>query len=37
MSSGFDAEYLPNPAKADIYQKLYEKYVKLGDFIENTY
>ncbi len=34
MSSGFDAEYLPNENKADIYQKLYEKYVKMGDFTE---
>jgi L-ribulokinase len=37
MSSGFDAEYLPNASKADVYQKLYEKYIKMGDFIENTY
>jgi L-ribulokinase len=34
MSSGFDATYLPNKNKADIYQKLYEKYASLGDFME---
>jgi L-ribulokinase len=30
MSSGFDVTYIPNVNKADIYQKLYEKYIKLG-------
>jgi L-ribulokinase len=37
MSSGFDAEYVPNKAKGEIYQKLYEKYIKMGNFIENAY
>jgi L-ribulokinase len=36
MSSGFDAEYLPNVEKAKIYAVLYEKYVKLGGFIEKN-
>jgi L-ribulokinase len=36
MSSGFDAEYLPNKAKGEVYQKLYEKYIKMGNFIENA-
>jgi L-ribulokinase len=32
MSSGFDTTYQPNLDKALVYQKLYEKYVKLGAF-----
>jgi L-ribulokinase len=36
MSSGFDAVYQPNPSKAGVYQKLYEKYKNLGSFIEKT-
>jgi L-ribulokinase len=32
MSSGFDTTYQPNLGKALVYQKLYEKYVKLGSF-----
>jgi L-ribulokinase len=31
MSSGFDVTYKPNVNKAEIYQKLYEKYIKLGN------
>jgi L-ribulokinase len=30
MSSGFDVTYKPNVNKAEVYQKLYEKYIKLG-------
>jgi L-ribulokinase len=32
MSSGFEETYQPNLDKAMVYQKLYEKYVKLGTF-----
>jgi L-ribulokinase len=32
MSSGFEETYQPNLDKALVYQKLYEKYVKLGAF-----
>lgn len=35
MSSGYDAEYYPQAEKAAIYAVLYEKYVKLGGFVEN--
>ena len=28
MSSGFDGEYTPNPARHDIYNVLYERYLK---------
>jgi L-ribulokinase len=34
MGQGFDAEYTPNPAKCPIYEKRYQKYTELGDFIE---
>lgn len=30
MSSGFDKTYQPNLDRAEVYEKLYEKYVKLG-------
>ncbi len=36
MSSGYDAEYYPQADKAAIYAVLYEKYVKLGGFIEQN-
>jgi L-ribulokinase len=35
MSSGFDAEYLPNKETADVYQTLYDKYCAMGNFVEN--
>lgn len=34
MSSGFDAEYHPRPDVVDVYEKLYQKYLKAGGFIE---
>lgn len=34
MGQGFDAEYLPDAARAAIYAKRYEKYKNLGNFIE---
>lgn len=34
MSSGYDAEYYPQAEKVVIYAELYEKYLKLGGFIE---
>ena len=36
MSSGYDAEYYPQAEKVGVYAKLYEKYVKLGGFIEQN-
>ena len=36
MSSGYDAEYYPQAEKAVIYAILYEKYVKLGGFVEQN-
>ncbi|WP_020598897.1 ribulokinase [Spirosoma panaciterrae] len=34
MGSGFDAEYQPRPQLVPVYEKLYQKYLKLGAFIE---
>jgi L-ribulokinase len=34
MTSGFEKEYVPNAENAIIYDSLYEKYVKLGQFTE---
>lgn len=36
MGPGFDAEYYPNPEHVKIYQKRYEKYKKLGQFLEQS-
>lgn len=35
MGSGFDAEYYPRPERKDVYEALYQKYLKLGKFIES--
>jgi L-ribulokinase len=35
MGGGFETEYLPDKASAAKYQKLYAKYVKIGEFIES--
>jgi len=35
MGSGFDAEYVPDPERAKKYEALYERYKRLGQFIEN--
>jgi L-ribulokinase len=35
MGNGFEKEYHPNPSNASKYQNLYNKYIKLGKFIEN--
>lgn len=34
MGSGFDALYEPNTNKTPVYQKLYQKYIQLGGFVE---
>lgn len=36
MGSGFDASYEPRAAYVEVYRKLYEKYQKIGKFIENN-
>lgn len=36
MGSGFDAEYHPNVDKVATYQKLYQKYINLGKYIEKA-
>ncbi len=35
MGSGFEKEYTPNEKNAVAYKKVYERYSKLGAFIEN--
>jgi len=34
MGNGFENEYKPRKEYAGIYRKLYQKYLKLGHFIE---
>jgi L-ribulokinase len=34
MEAGFEREYLPDPGKAAIYDVLYDKYTRLGEFVE---
>jgi L-ribulokinase len=34
MGTGFDAEYHPNPENVPLYKRRYEKYKKLGKFLE---
>ena len=36
MGSGFDAEYHPRPEQVAVYETLYQKYVKLGGFVEGV-
>ena len=35
MGAGFEKEYKPNAINAKKYKNLYDKYSKIGDFIEN--
>src|SRR5262249_7568583 len=35
MSSGTEAVYRPDPARAGRYERLYERYLSLGAFVEN--
>jgi L-ribulokinase len=34
MGSGFEQEYKPAPENAARYERIYQKYTKLGDFVE---
>jgi len=34
MGQGFDLEYSPNPVKNQLYEKRYQNYSRLGEFIE---
>ena len=36
MGSGFDTEYQPRPAQVAVYETLYQRYITLGTFVENT-
>ncbi len=35
MGGGFELEYHPDKDRAQVYARLYEKYKKLGTFIES--
>ena len=35
MGSGMEKEYRPDPARAEQYRVLYERYSKLGEYVEN--
>lgn len=37
MGSGFDAEYQPRPERVAVYETLYQRYVRLGEFIEHKF
>ncbi|WP_247236906.1 ribulokinase [Telluribacter sp. SYSU D00476] len=37
MSSGFDAEYQPQPDRVEVYKKLYQKYLKAGQLVEEGF
>jgi len=34
MGSGIELEYKPNPVGAELYRMLYERYLNLGEFVE---
>lgn len=34
MGAGFDATYIPDPSKTQLYASRYQKYLQLGNFIE---
>jgi len=36
MGQGFEKEYKPQKERVEKYKKIYDKYIKLGDFIENN-
>jgi L-ribulokinase len=35
MSSGTEMTYLPDPARADRYDRVYQDYLRLGAFMES--
>jgi L-ribulokinase len=37
MSSGFDAIFYPQADKVKVYEKLYKKYLNLGQFVEKQF
>ncbi len=34
MESGFEGEYRPNPGHTEIYNEIYARYIRLGEFSE---
>jgi L-ribulokinase len=37
MGSGFETEYKPDPQRAALYRQLYERYERLGRFVEEDF
>lgn len=37
MASGYDATFHPQQDRVAVYKKLYQKYLALGDFVENDF
>lgn len=37
MASGYDAEFQPQQDRVAVYEKLYQRYLMLGDFVENQF
>jgi L-ribulokinase len=37
MGSGFESEYRPDPGRAALYRELYERYERLGRFVEQDF
>jgi L-ribulokinase len=37
MGSGFETEYKPDPQRAALYRELYERYERLGRFVEEDF
>ena len=35
MGGGFESQYFPDPDRAAVYSRLYERYRKFGEFIES--
>ncbi len=36
MASAYDAEFQPQAGRVAVYEKLYRRYMGLGDFVENN-
>lgn len=36
MGQGFDTTYYPNKEKVEVYKKRYQRYLKLGEFVESN-
>jgi L-ribulokinase len=37
MEAGFEREYRPDPERASLYNKLHDRYLRLGEFTESEF